>query len=84
MKTFINWVIDVKDYKIKNPFSNSELSFIKKEQTIISKDEFNKLIEVTTEENGWGYHSGEKRNLFKRWLPYAFRLGLETGVRAEE
>ena len=84
MKTFINWVIDVKDYKIKNPFSNSELSFIKKEQTIISKDEFNKLIEVTTEENGWGYHSGEKRNLFKKWLPYAFRLGLETGVRAEE
>jgi len=84
MKAFYNWVLKTKHYNVINPFSHAELTFQKRDTTIISKEEFVNLMNLTTYENGWGHHSGQKRNLFKNWLPLAFRLGLETGGRAEE
>ena len=84
MKAFYNWVLKTKHYNVINPFSHAELTFQKRDTTVISKEEFNKLIAATTYDNGWGHHSGQKRNLYKNWLPFAFRLGLETGGRAEE
>ena len=84
MKTFFNWLNDVKDYKVKNPFTKAELSFEQKEVSIIKKVEFEKLIAVTTEENSIGYESGKRLNFYRPWLKYGFKLGLETGVRTEE
>lgn len=84
MKSFVNWVIKYKMLDVKNYFSKAQLIFQKTEKTIITQKEFEDLIEATTYENGWGFHSGEKRNHFKKWLPFAFRLALHTGTRMEE
>lgn len=84
MKSFVNWAIRFKMLDLKNYFSKAQLIFEKAEKTIITQKEFEDLIEATTYENGWGFHSGEKRNHFKKWLPFAFRLALHTGTRMEE
>ncbi len=84
MKTFFNWINDVKDYKVKNPFAKAELSFEKRELITIKRDEFNKLLNATTEANGIGYESGKRINYYRNWLKLGFQLALETGVRAEE
>jgi integrase len=84
MKTFFNWLNDVKDYKVKNPFAKAELSFEQKEVSIIKKVEFEKLISVTTEENSIGYESGKRLNFYRSWLKFGFKLALETGLRTEE
>lgn len=86
MKAFINWVIEKKDYKINNAFLHVSLQFAKREKNPIRKEEFEKLIEVTTPENGLSVDvkSGKKRNRYKSWLTTAFKIGLETGLRREE
>ena len=84
MKSFYNWINDVKEYKVTNLFAHAELTFDKKERTIITKQEFNRLLEVTKHENGWGKQGKENKNFFKPWLVNAFKLALETGTRTEE
>lgn len=85
MKAFVNWIIDKKDYKISNAFEHVSLQFNKRQKNPITKEEFDKLIEVTIPENGiFEDESGKKRNRYKPWLPIAFKLGLETGLRREE
>lgn len=86
MKSFFNWCIDIQDCDIKNPFKKMHLSISsKKEKTAITQREFKDLLEVITFENGQGIlNSGKKTNYFYEWLPIAFRLALETGLRAEE
>lgn len=84
MRTFINWLVKVKKLKLENYFTSVKLTFDKKEKTVITESEFEKLIKCITMENGWGFHSGERRSYYKPWLATAFRLALETGTRAEE
>lgn len=85
MKTFFNWVIKFKNYNIRNPFSSAELSFEKKEKTIIKKEDFNNLLSVINYDNGWELLSHNKRrNHFQPWIKNAFRFALETGLRREE
>jgi integrase len=84
MKAFFNWVIQVKNYHVVNPFGYVELTFEKKEKIIITKLEFERLLTVINYENGFYTSSGIKRNVYHDWLPIAFRLGLETGLRKEE
>ncbi|HXS37487.1 MAG TPA: tyrosine-type recombinase/integrase [Flavipsychrobacter sp.] len=82
MRTFYNWAARVKDYKGANPFNHIELRQVaSKEKSIISKTEFEKLLQVTTYENGF---DKRKKNLFKDYLHFAYRLALETGLRREE
>ena len=82
MKAFFNWVIEKQEYrKASNPFRHVELQFPKTEPNIISKEEFDKLITVITKENGIG-KDGE--NHYREFLPFAFRLALESGLRREE
>lgn len=85
MKAFINWVIEKKDYKVNNAFEHVSLQFAKREKNPITKEEFEKLIEVTTPENGTSIDkNGKKRFFYTSWLTTAFRIGLETGLRREE
>jgi integrase len=86
MKAFINWVIEKKDYKINNAFLHVSLQFAKRQKNPIIKEEFDKLIEVTTPENGISIDatSGKRRNRYQSWLTTAFKIGLETGLRREE
>ncbi len=48
--------------------------------------EFEALLKQITPENGIGYDNGIKprRNYYYSWLPFAYRLALETGRRREE
>lgn len=85
MKAFINWVTKKKDIKMANPVEHMTLHFGKREKNPITKEEFEKLIKVVTPINGVLTDSqGAKRNKFHSWLPTAFKLGLETGLRREE
>jgi integrase len=85
MKTFFNWAIENDYCSIKNPFLRVELSFEKKEKTIIKKEEFNHLLSVINFENGWEILKDKKRrNHFKPWLKDAIRFAIETGIRREE
>jgi integrase len=84
MRAFFNWVIEKNDYKCNNPFNHVELNFSTTEKAIITKEEFEKLLTKVTPENGYKVFSGKRRNLYHEWLVPAFRLALETGLRAEE
>ncbi len=83
MRTLYNWCARVKDYKGSNPFNHVELrNNVRKEKSIVTKEEFGKLLEVVTLENG--VDTKTKRNHYKKWLTAAYRLALETGLRREE
>jgi integrase len=84
MRAFFNWVIEKNDYKCNNPFNHVELNFATTEKAIITKEEFEKLLQKITFENGYRVFSGKRRNLYHVWLAPAFQLALETGLRAEE
>lgn len=82
MRTFYNWAERVKDYQGANPFNHVELKkVVRTEKSIITKDDFTKLLDVITYENGF---DKDKKNHYKIWLKTAFRLAIETGLRREE
>ncbi len=85
MKSFFNWCITVKDWYGKNPFIKIQLSIgARKEKNSITQEEFAELLNVITPENGIGLRGDKKVNHYHPWLSVAFRLALETGLRAEE
>lgn len=86
MKAFFNWCIQIKDCDIKNPFFKMRLTIApKKEKTAITQTEFRALLNAITFENGKAIlPNGKPINHFHPWLSVAFRLALETGLRAEE
>lgn len=86
MKAFFNWCIQIKDCDIKNPFFKMRLTIApKKEKTAITQAEFRALLNAITFENGKAVLSnGKVTNYYHSWLSIAFRLALETGLRAEE
>jgi integrase len=56
----------------------------KGDATIITKDEFESLLHVITPENGVNDGNSKIRYHYHEWLPDAFKLALETGLRREE
>lgn len=84
MKAFINWVIEVKEYKVQNAFSHAQLTFTTNEKTIITKTEFENLLKVVTPETGKTFRANEPRDYYRKWLINAFKLALQTGTRREE
>lgn len=86
MKAFFNWCIQIKDCDIKNPFLKMRLTVApKKEKTAITQAEFQALLNALTYENGKAVlTNGKPTNHYHEWLSIAFRLALETGLRAEE
>jgi integrase len=81
-KTFFFWLKRVKDLQINNPFCHVELHTVKKDITLITKTEFEKLLCVITRENS--FDKKTKRYMYRDWLVLAYRLALETGLRREE
>jgi len=79
---FYSWMSLHKNISIPNPFQRVELTIVKKDNEIITKAEFLKLLEFTKYENGWDNKRG--RNVFRSWLVNGFQLALETGLRREE
>ena len=84
-KAFINWCIEQKQIDMFNPFTKIELKVQRKNLEVITKEEFQKLLEVTTEENGYDPNPlGKKQNAYFSWLQTAFKLAIETGLRNDE
>ncbi len=85
VKAFINWCIKQMEIQMFNPFTKVELSVQRKNLEVIAKDEFDKLLEMVNEENGFDPNSkGKKQNAYFPWLKTAFKLALQTGLRNDE
>lgn len=85
MRQFINWLIEKRDYQLKNHFIGVSRRSVVIDKTIVSKSEFKKLLSVLDPERGMKeYATGGRKNFYRSWLSKAFRLALETGLRREE
>ncbi len=85
MRQFYAWLIDKKDYELKNPFDGVARRKVLKVQNTIKKSEFENLLQVIKPSNTTQtLKSGAKRYYYKDWLGSAFKLALETGLRREE
>lgn len=85
IRQFIDWLIDKKDYDIKNPFKEVSRRVQPTNNEIIEESEFEKLLEVIKPENGIKeFPSGDRKNMYRDWIKSAFKIALETGLRREE
>ncbi len=91
MKTFYNYLIDIKKYDIKNYFTKVTIKGInrtnKKEPKteIVNFITLYRIIPFVTRENGWTiFKTGCRRNMFRPYLVDGFRLGLLIGRRCTE
>ena len=82
---FIKWLIEERKYEIDNPFVGVTRRQETTNNLIVTREEFNSLLEKVLPENGFVTHSnGKRRNLYRKWMKNAFKLALETGLRREE
>lgn len=84
LKAFVSWTIRVKDQQVNNPFAHVELRTESKEPCIITKCEYEGLLEAVSIESGKYTDKVKTRDVYKPWLKAGFRLALETGLRREE
>ncbi len=83
----IKWYSETFDAGIKNYFEKVPRKTVNYHPEIISKDEFESLLERINHTNGFiEYKTGVKkiRNVYRPWLKDGLRLALETGIRREE
>lgn len=72
-------------YSTQNFFEEAPRKRIRPNPQAINKEEFDNLLKITTQENGSTIDkNGKKRNFYRDWLPFAFRLALLSGRRREE
>lgn len=82
LRTFYNHLIKYEKFDIDNIFDKVPVLSVDYDPQSFSAAEFNKVLSVTTVEQG--YDEKEKRNRYRDWLPTAFKLGAFTGLRLEE
>ncbi len=82
LRGFYNHMINNENLNINNPFLKMKQQTVYYDPVIFSQEEFEKILDYTTYENG--YDSDWERNLFREWLPTAFKLGLYTCLRLGE
>jgi integrase len=85
LRQFISWLTDKREYQVANPFIGVTRRAVIINNTTITSKEFDDLLEVIVPENGYLTHpNGKRRNFYRDWMRFAFRLALETGLRREE
>jgi integrase len=85
MKAFVSWAIRVKDQRaVNNVFAHVELKTEHKDCAIITKEEFENLLNIISRDNGNYRDLIRKRDVYKPWLRNGFRTALESGLRREE
>ena len=90
MRIFVNYIIKEFNIAMRNPFEGFRSLYSKSEINTIKSDEFDKLIEIITPENGIKTYQNQSKtktytkSFYKPWLIDAFKLGLLTGRRREE
>jgi len=84
-RCFINWLNGDKGYTLKNAFVGVRRRYEIRDNRIITKSQFEKLLAQVVLENGIQIDkNGLRRNFYRDWMKFAFRLALETGLRREE
>lgn len=78
------FLIDRKKYDIKNPFRQVNYAHREDRTEIIELEWFEKLIEVTTPENGIRDQGSRTRNLYNDELIDFWKLALYTGRRPQD
>ncbi|MFI5220002.1 MAG: tyrosine-type recombinase/integrase [Bacteroidia bacterium] len=84
---FINWYIKEYNAPLRNWFESVNRKKTNTNPLAITQEEYNKLLQRITPENGiQKYPKGKKheRNFFRPWLKDGIALALESGRRREE
>ena len=85
VRSFYNFLIEERGYTIANPFKKVALRYEGTLPKSISKAEFDRLLEIISlEDSILEYKPGVRKNMYRPYLKYAFRLTLLTGRRTEE
>lgn len=87
LKAFFNFLIEIEDITMKNPFSGyTQKSIKKKNVETLTKAEFDAILDAvgTTSSHVKLGGKGGKKNFFKPYLVLGFKLFLLTGLRREE
>ena len=90
MRVFMEHSIREFDLQMKNPFLGFKRLHGKTTINTINKEEFKKLLEIITPENGISTYENRsnqknyKKSFYKPWLKHAILLALYTGRRREE
>ena len=87
MKAFFNFLIDVEEIQMKNPFNTYESkSVAKSDIQSLSRDEFEAILKAVDEQSPMQQLGGrgERKNMYKPYLIDGFKLFLLTGGRREE
>ena len=82
LRTFYNHLIKYEEFDVRNLFTLVTFHPVEYDPVTFTKDEFDKVLAVTTEENGFDKEKG--RSFYKDWLPTSFRLGLYSCLRLDE
>lgn len=87
IKSFFDFLIDVEEIEMKNPFRKySRKQMPKKNIDSVTKDEFNAILEAVDKFSSIVIlgGKGERKNMYQPYLKDGFRLFLLTGGRREE
>jgi integrase len=87
LRIFTSYIIETHKYgnSYSNPFEGIKRRFVKYEPKAVTSNDFFKLLQVISKENGVKVlKSGERKNYYRDWLKDAFWLGLYTGGRRDE
>ena len=82
LRYFYNYLIDKKEYDIKNPFKGFKLKSTKSTNSSLStQDFFNLLKKITNKDSIKKIGKDTKKNMYKGWLQDFIKLKLYTGLR---
>lgn len=83
--SILKWYGEQYNYPIKGYFKKIKIT-LNPQPEAITYSEYAALLDQVTFENGERLYEGvkEKRNFYRDWLKFGFRLALETGRRREE
>src|SRR6218665_25777 len=87
---FTTHIISTFKFDYQNPFLGVPSRLVNVVVESVEQDEFERLLQVITPENGIVYKiiktlkNPKKVNMYRPWLRHAFRLALYTGGRSED
>ncbi len=84
LRTFYNYLIEEKDYSIKNVWKKVTLKSIGSTDKSINTKDFKDLLDIVTPEDSISETGKTRRNMYKPWLREVYLLKAFTGRRNAE
>lgn len=84
-RQFLAWLVNEKEYILKNPFIGVVKRKERIDNTVINQKELTALLDAVKPENSIKtFSTGKRRFFYRDWIKTAFLIALETGLRREE